>query len=73
MSELIRAGAAAANITPLLGVSLDEQARHSAEKDADATLDVLLAQLERYPDLPRTVPALGAFCAQAHELMRAGR
>lgn len=31
---------------------------HSAVADADATLDVLLAQLERYPDLPRELGAL---------------
>jgi len=38
---------------------------HSAAVDADATVDVLLAQLERYPDLPREVPGLHAFCADA--------
>lgn len=31
---------------------------HSAVADADATLDVVLAQLERYPDLPRDMAAL---------------
>lgn len=50
-----------------LAVSVDEQNRHSAVLDADATLDVLLAQLERYEDLPRTVPELHAFCAAAVE------
>lgn len=43
---------------------LDAANRHSAVKDADATLDVLLAQLARYPDLPRDVPGLAAWCAQ---------
>ncbi|MEY2981029.1 MAG: hypothetical protein RL562_1256 [Planctomycetota bacterium] len=42
---------------------LDEANRHSAVKDADATLDVLLAQLQRYGDLPRDVPALAGWCA----------
>lgn len=43
--------------------SLDANAnRHSAVRDADATLDVLLAQLERYSDLPRDVPALARWC-----------
>ncbi len=31
---------------------------HSAVADAEATLDVLLAQLERYPDLPQDIGAL---------------
>ncbi len=31
---------------------------HRAVADAEAAADVLLAQLERYPDLPREVPAL---------------
>jgi DNA polymerase-3 subunit epsilon len=31
---------------------------HSAVADAEAALDVLLAQLERYPDLPRDLAAL---------------
>ena len=35
---------------------------HSADADAEGTLDVLLAQLERYPDLPRDVPGLHQFC-----------
>lgn len=33
---------------------------HSAGADADATLDVLLAQLDAYPDLPRDVAGLAA-------------
>jgi DNA polymerase-3 subunit epsilon len=35
---------------------------HSAKADADATLEILLAQLERYSDLPRDVADLHAFC-----------
>jgi DNA polymerase III subunit epsilon len=38
---------------------------HAADVDAHATVDVLLAQLERYPDLPRDVPSLHEFCAEA--------
>src|SRR5688572_25753286 len=37
---------------------------HSAEADTQATVDVLLAQLRRYPDLPRDVPGLHRFCAE---------
>lgn len=41
---------------------LDREHRgaHGAEADAEATLDVLLAQLRRYGDLEGTVPALAA-------------
>ncbi len=57
----------------LLAASVDEQARHSAVKDAEATLDVLLAQLERYTDVPRDVGELHAWCARvAEERRRAG-
>ena len=35
---------------------------HGAEADTQATVDVLLAQLQRYPDLPRDVPGLAEFC-----------
>lgn len=35
---------------------------HTAEADTNATIDVLLAQLERHPDLPRDVPGLSQFC-----------
>ncbi len=35
---------------------------HSAEADCMATADVLLAQLERHPDLPRDVDGLHQFC-----------
>jgi DNA polymerase III subunit epsilon len=37
---------------------------HAADADAAGTLDVLLAQLERYPDLPRDVPGLHQFCTE---------
>jgi DNA polymerase III subunit epsilon len=37
---------------------------HGALADARATLDVLLAQVERYPDLPRDVAALDALFHQ---------
>ncbi len=35
---------------------------HSAEADAVAAADVLLAQVEKYSDLPETVDALDEFC-----------
>jgi DNA polymerase III subunit epsilon len=38
----------------------DHRGAHGAEADAEATLDVLLAQLERYTDLDRTAPGLEA-------------
>jgi len=37
---------------------------HSAEADVQATIDVLLAQLERYPDLPRDANGLHDYCAK---------
>ena len=37
---------------------------HSAEHDAEGTLDVLLSQLERFPDLSRDVPGLDRFCTE---------
>jgi DNA polymerase-3 subunit epsilon len=40
----------------------DLQNAHSAKADADATLEILMAQLERYPDLPCEVPELHMFC-----------
>ncbi len=39
----------------------DHKDAHGAAADAEATLDVLLAQLERYPDLDRTIPGLEAY------------
>ena len=35
---------------------------HTSESDARATLDVLSAQLQRYPDLPQDMDALHEFC-----------
>ena len=49
---------------------IDDRKRHSAVKDADATLDVLLAQLRRYPDLPRDLPGLHEFCNQTRAAAR---
>jgi DNA polymerase-3 subunit epsilon len=43
---------------------------HSAEADTQATVDVLLAQLQRYPDLPRDVPGLHEFCLHNSEKNR---
>lgn len=43
---------------------IDDLNRHSAVKDADATLDVLMGQLRRYADLPRDLPGLHVFCRQ---------
>ncbi len=40
----------------------DHDGAHGAEADARAALDVLLAELARYDDLPRTVDALDAWC-----------
>lgn len=40
---------------------------HSAEADTHATIDVLLAQLTRYPQLPRDVPGLADHCARSLE------
>lgn len=37
---------------------------HSAEADCNATADVLLAQLERFADLPRDVAGLHEFCVR---------
>lgn len=35
---------------------------HGAQADNDAAYEVFLAQLERYPDLPKDVEGLNAFC-----------
>jgi DNA polymerase-3 subunit epsilon len=47
----------------------DLEGAHSAGADADATVDVLLAQLGRYPDLARDVPGLHEFCARARQMV----
>lgn len=43
---------------------------HSAEADTQATIDVLLAQLQRHATLPRDVPGLADFCARNSEKNR---
>ncbi len=40
----------------------DLQGAHGAEADIKATVDVFLAQLGRYPDLPKTVEELHLYC-----------
>lgn len=40
----------------------DLQNAHSAEADAQAAADILLAQVRRYTDLPRHIDALHAYC-----------
>lgn len=42
---------------------------HSAGVDADATIDVLLSQLQRYPDLPRDVAGLHEFCVRSRQMV----
>lgn len=39
---------------------------HSAGADAAATADVLLAQLQRHPELPHDIDGLHAFCEEMH-------
>ena len=43
---------------------------HGAEADTQATIDVLLAQLERHPDLPRDVKGLDQFCSRNNDKTR---
>jgi len=45
---------------------------HSAEADTRATYEVLLAQLERYPELAHDVPALSEFTTRVQSLDYAG-
>jgi DNA polymerase-3 subunit epsilon len=40
----------------------DHAGAHGAEADVQASIEVLEAQLARYPDLPRTIEALDAYC-----------
>jgi DNA polymerase-3 subunit epsilon len=40
----------------------EHEGAHGAEADVEASIDVLEAQLRRYPDLPRDVAALEAWC-----------
>jgi DNA polymerase-3 subunit epsilon len=51
----------------LQSADLDATNRHSAVQDANATLDVLLAQLTRYPDLPRDVAGLHEYCKNVRQ------
>jgi len=46
---------------------------HGAAADVEAAADVLLAQLDRYPDLPRTVEELDAWCRPEGAVDRAGK
>ncbi len=40
---------------------------HSAQVDTEATVEIFLAQLDRYPDLPREVETLNQFCRGTQE------
>jgi len=42
----------------------DLSGAHRAEADVRAAAEVLFAQVERYPDLPKEMDGLAAFCAQ---------
>ncbi len=46
---------------------------HTANADTEATYEVLMAQLERYPDLPTEVEALSDFSSQKRNVDFAGR
>lgn len=46
---------------------------HSAQGDTQATAEVLLAQLERYPEVPNTVEALAQYTTQRRNVDFAGR
>lgn len=46
---------------------------HSAQADTEATLDILLAQVERYPELAKSVPELAAFSRMTNNMDLAGR
>ena len=50
----------------------DLEGAHSAEVDAEASIDVLLAQLERFADLPRDVAGLHDYCAEIQPKSQAG-
>ncbi len=39
----------------------DHTEAHSAEADVTATIDVFLAMLEKYPDLPKEMPKLASY------------
>lgn len=46
---------------------------HSANADTMATVEVLLAQIERYPDLPRDIEALSKFACNNRQVDFCGR
>lgn len=51
----------------------DLEAAHSAEADTLATYEVLMAQLDRYEDLPNDIAALAEFSTQSRGADYAGR
>ncbi len=51
----------------------DLEAAHSANADTRATLEVLKAQLDRYPDLPNDVNALSDYSSHNRNVDFAGR
>ena len=50
----------------------DHAGAHGAEADARATLEVLKAQMDRYPDLPRTTAEMDEYLAP-HDPLNADR
>jgi DNA polymerase-3 subunit epsilon len=48
----------------------EHEGAHGAEADTNATIDVLMAQLRRHPELPRNVAGLHKFCADNSERNR---
>ena len=51
----------------------DLENAHSATADTQATYEVLLAQLDRYADIPDTIDKLSEFSSQNHNVDFAGR
>lgn len=51
----------------------DLEGAHSANADTEATVDVFLAQLDRYNDLPKDVKGLAAFSQMTRNVDLAGR
>ncbi len=51
----------------------DLEGAHSANADTRATAEVLMAQLERYPDLPNTIEGLEEYTTQRKSADYAGR
>lgn len=54
-------------------LSREHEGAHRAMADVEATADVLAAQLERYPDLPRRVPELADAMSDSKRIDLAGR